>query len=711
YDNVQEEHKESQEYFSFTKDSVCCRASSFFKMFPSPGRKSRKSSPKSVDDMTLAQEKESTRPPPSPQLKEIIKSSPSPPPLDIEDVIKSFSSLSIDEQTTTPKVEKVTRMTGLTQLPPSQEVDIEAIETSLSVAVHIASPNIGHVGEMIISGTALTTPGAIEIDTTTPGAFKIDTFTPGAIEIDSTTPRAIEIDNTTPGAIQIDTTTPRAVEIDTTTPRAIEIDTSTPRAIKIGTTTSRAIKIGTTTRASKIDTTTPRAIKIDTTTPKAIEIDTTTPTAIEIDTTTPRAIKIDTSTPRAIKIGTSTPRAIKIDTTTPRAIEIDTTTHRAIKIGTTTPRAIEIDTTTHRAIEIDTTTPRAIEIDTSTRDIQIDTTTPRAIKIGTTTPRAIKIDTTTPRAIKIDTHTPRAIQIDTTTPRAIKIEIDTTTPRAIKIGTTTPRAIKIDTTTRAIEIDTTTHAIDGHDQPKKKDKVRLLDILKKNYEDADIDKLHKELDDAINSLQANIENDIDSLKANKEMNQYLINKIMNEHTVIRDEKYCIQKQLELASRSCSGQNKHKSKEVDLLNIAYNKLDQKEKSTRRRIAILKAELSLIISKLDMPKSKKEKPIVPPLDLSKLGERKVLPPLKNAPKAPREGIDINSLAKENFTDYNTGNKRRMKAPEPKLSRSTPILQNQEIVRPAPSVRDNRKIYPNKTGTLNGPRNQHDKRTVRQ
>ncbi|VDI77793.1 Hypothetical predicted protein [Mytilus galloprovincialis] len=114
---------------------------------------------------------------------------------------------------------------------------------------------------------------------------------------------------------------------------------------------------------------------------------------------------------------------------------------------------------------------------------------------------------------------------------------------------------------------------------------------------------------------------------------------------------------------------------------------------------------------MPKSKKEKPIVPPLDLSKLGERKVLPPLKNAPKAPREGIDINSLAKENFTDYNTGNKRRMKAPEPKLSRSTPILQNQEIVRPAPSVRDNRKIYPNKTGTLNGPRNQHDKRTVRQ
>ncbi|VDI32823.1 Hypothetical predicted protein [Mytilus galloprovincialis] len=64
YDIVAEEHKESSEYFkSFTEDSDCCRASSFFKMpvFPSPGRRSRsfrrKSSPKSVDDMTLAQEK------------------------------------------------------------------------------------------------------------------------------------------------------------------------------------------------------------------------------------------------------------------------------------------------------------------------------------------------------------------------------------------------------------------------------------------------------------------------------------------------------------------------------------------------------------------------------------------------------------------------------------------------------------------------------
>ncbi|XP_076071658.1 uncharacterized protein LOC143043046 [Mytilus galloprovincialis] len=605
-------------------------------MFPSPGRKSRKSSPKSIGDMTLAQEKESTRTQPSPQLKEIIKSSPSPPPLDIEDVIKSFSSLNIDEQTTTPKVEKVTRMTGLTQLPPPQEVDIEAIETSLPVAVHIASPNIGLVGEMIISGTAFTTPGAIEIDTTT-GAIEIDNITPGAIQIDTTTPRATEIDNTTPEAIQIDTSTPRAIKINTTTPRAIEIDTTTPRAIKI-------------------DTITPRANKIDTTTPRAIEIDTTTK-AIEIGTSTPRAIQIDTTTPRAIQIDTTTPRAIKIDTTTLRAIEIDTSTPRAIKIGTTTPRAIKIDTITPRAIEIDSTTYRAIEIDTST---------PRAIKIGTTT-RAIKIDTTT-----------RAIEIDTTTPRAIKF-------------------------------DTTTHAIDGHDQLKKKDKV-LLDMLKKyNNEDADIDKLNKEMD-AVNCLLDNIENDIDSLKAHKEMNQYLINKIMNVHKVIRNEKYCIQKQLELASRSCSRQNK-KSKEVDLLNIAYNKLDQKERSTRRRIASLKAELSLIISKLDMTKSKKEKPIVPPLDLSKLGECKVLPPLKNAPKASREGININSLAKENFTDYNIGNKRRMKASEPKLSRSTPILQNQEFVRPAPSVRDNRKIYPNKTGTLNGPRNQHDKKTVRQ
>ncbi|XP_076071632.1 uncharacterized protein LOC143043019 [Mytilus galloprovincialis] len=114
---------------------------------------------------------------------------------------------------------------------------------------------------------------------------------------------------------------------------------------------------------------------------------------------------------------------------------------------------------------------------------------------------------------------------------------------------------------------------------------------------------------------------------------------------------------------------------------------------------------------MPKSKKEKPVVPPLDLSKLGERKVLPPLKNAPKAPRKGVNMNSLAKENFNDSNTGTKRRMKAPEPKLSNSTPILQNHVFVKPAPSVGDNRKTYPNKTGTLNGPRNQHDKKTVRQ
>ncbi|VDI82427.1 Hypothetical predicted protein [Mytilus galloprovincialis] len=252
------------------------------------------------------------------------------------------------------------------------------------------------------------------------------------------------------------------------------------------------------------------------------------------------------------------------------------------------------------------------------------------------------------------------------------------------------------TTPGALEIDTTSHA----HELKKKDK-ELLDILKKHKpEDADIDKIkiNKELDDAINGLQANIENDIDSLKAHKEMNLWLINKIKNEHTVLRDEKHYIEKQLELASRSCSGQNKHKSKEVYLLNITYDKLDQKERSSRRRIAILQAELSLIILKLDVSNSKEEKPIVPPLDLSKLGERKVLPPFKNAPKAPRKGI-------------NTGNKRIMKDQEPKLSNRTPILQNYEFVRPAPSVRNNRKIHPNKTGTLNGQRNQPDKKTVRQ
>ncbi|XP_071155377.1 uncharacterized protein [Mytilus edulis] len=258
----------------------------------------------------------------------------------------------------------------------------------------------------------------------------------------------------------------------------------------------------------------------------------------------------------------------------------------------------------------------------------------------------------------------------------------------------------------AIEVDTTTHAIDAHDILKKKDKELLDNLKKSKHEDTDIGKLHKELSNA-NFLLANIEYDIDSLKAHEEMNQYLLNKIKNEHKILRDEKYYIQKQLALARRSCSGQNKRKSKEVEHLNIAYNKLDQKERSTRRRIAILEAELSLIISKLDVPKSKKEKPVVPPLDLSKLGERKVLPPLNNAPKAPRKGVHINSLAKENFTDFNTGTKRRMKAPEPKLSNSTPIMQNHEFVRPAPSVRDTRKIHPNKTGQ----RNQPEKRTVRQ
>ncbi|XP_076099553.1 uncharacterized protein LOC143069007 [Mytilus galloprovincialis] len=232
------------------------------------------------------------------------------------------------------------------------------------------------------------------------------------------------------------------------------------------------------------------------------------------------------------------------------------------------------------------------------------------------------------------------------------------------------------TTPGALEIDTTSHA----HELKKKDK-ELLDILKKHKpEDADIDKIkiNKELDDAINGLQANIENDIDSLEAHKEMNLCLINKIKNEHTVLRDEKHYIEKQLELASRSCSRQNKRKSKEVYLLNIAYDKLDQKERSSRRRIAILQAELSLIILKLDVSNSKEEKSVVPPLD---------------------------------FTDINTSNKRRMKDQEPKLSNCTPILQNYEFVRPGPSVRDNRKMHSNKTGTLNGQRNQPDKKTVRQ
>ncbi|CAG2207594.1 unnamed protein product [Mytilus edulis] len=254
---------------------------------------------------------ESSRTPPSPQLKEIIKSSPSPPPLDIEEVIKSFSSLNIDEQTTTPKVEKVTRMrmspktTELVKLSPSQEVDIEATETSLPVAVHIASQNIGDMQKFQFRADNAVPPNKKieeQIMVTNDKQIELQLLLLELLRLILLPPGAIEIDTTTPGAIQIDTNLSRALKIDTTTPRAIEIDTNTPRAIEIDTTTPRAIEIDTTTRAIEIDTTTPGAIEIDNNTPGAIQIDTTTPGAIDIDTTTPRAIEIDTTTPELSRL-------------------------------------------------------------------------------------------------------------------------------------------------------------------------------------------------------------------------------------------------------------------------------------------------------------------------------------------------------------------------------------------------------------------------
>lgn len=194
-----------------------------------------------------------------------------------------------------------------------------------------------------------------------------------------------------------------------------------------------------------------------------------------------------------------------------------------------------------------------------------------------------------------------------------------------------------------------------------------------------IEKLNRQLDVA-NEILAIMEQDIRHLRTQKNANQEMLEKIKNEHRVLRDGKYYIRQQLTLAKRGCIGQDRRRNKAVQQLTIAYEMLDLKERALRRRVALIEAELSLTVSKIDVPKPKKEKVRkVPRLEISVENYSRVLPPLINA---PRKGASMKSVVHDDFTECNTRNKKHVPI---QMSISTTMIQNNKLMVPPSSRRD--------------------------
>lgn len=184
---------------------------------------------------------------------------------------------------------------------------------------------------------------------------------------------------------------------------------------------------------------------------------------------------------------------------------------------------------------------------------------------------------------------------------------------------------------------------------------RMINTLQKcsNGHDKEVEKLTQELKEA-NNILANLEQNIEFMKAKKELNQKELENIKAEYKSLLEEKFSCEKQISMIRKDFDKiKDKRIHRDFDQLSICYEKLCQKERATRKQIALMEAELSMIVSKIDIPKARKSttaKTVVPKLDLDKL-QTKGLPPVKNPPKAPRRGNTIYPKDKD-FNQYETG-----------------------------------------------------------
>ena len=205
----------------------------------------------------------------------------------------------------------------------------------------------------------------------------------------------------------------------------------------------------------------------------------------------------------------------------------------------------------------------------------------------------------------------------------------------------------------------------------------------------DVFRLAREIHKA-NQALAYMDNDMATLTKQKEMNESLLEKVKWEYMNLKDEKSDVEKQLSIAKRSAKMQKIPQLwKECDQLAVEYEKLDHKQRILSKRIDLLEDDLAYIISKLEV--SKKEKPVVPRLDLSKLNHHRVLPPIKKEPETPitpRKGASIVSAAQDNLIGHNTDVKSRARSAKPKMSRSSSVvMENKEFVKPAAAMVMNR------------------------
>ncbi|XP_033755919.1 uncharacterized protein LOC117338658 [Pecten maximus] len=223
----------------------------------------------------------------------------------------------------------------------------------------------------------------------------------------------------------------------------------------------------------------------------------------------------------------------------------------------------------------------------------------------------------------------------------------------------------------------------------KKIEKRLVSEVGRHSSDHDkeIEKLTRELREANNILQ-DIETNIYALKDEKDVSHQCLLAIKDDYRSLLEEKNTCQKQISLIKKELNSyriKDRRLVREFDQLNLCYGKLDQRERVMRRQISLMEAELSLVVSKLEAPKSGSNKPVVPRLDLSKLKQPKKLPPVKNSlcslrkikelqktypvvPNAPRKLYEIITI----YDSKDSPNKMKRRT-WPQHSISNPLLGN--------------------------------------
>ncbi|XP_060074567.1 uncharacterized protein LOC132554278 [Ylistrum balloti] len=172
---------------------------------------------------------------------------------------------------------------------------------------------------------------------------------------------------------------------------------------------------------------------------------------------------------------------------------------------------------------------------------------------------------------------------------------------------------------------------------KKTEKKMMPEVGRQSSDhDKEIEKLTRELREANNILH-DIETNISAFKYEKDVSHQCLLAIKDNYRSLLEEKNTCQKQISFIKKELNSyriRDRRLVREFDQLNLCYGKLDQRERLMRRQISLMEAELSLVVSKLEAPKTSNVKPVVPRLDLSKLKQPKKLPPVKNPSCSPRK-----------------------------------------------------------------------------